>query len=301
VSGTSGSGGTSGSSGVSGVNATICSNIREYGSNSAFNCTQSQTLNGCGSINTLVLGYQSYVTDGFSGPYCTVNSAILGGQSNQLSCTVNSFIGGGYNNVIEGGVGNAIVGGESNYVGSTIFSIQNSAIGGGQGNYIGGNASAIPGGYYNAVYGSCAYSSGWYTTAYGGETAVYNLDKWNNYFAIEHPDPTKKNTMRLVHAAVESPSAGENIYRYQVTTQNCQATLQLPDYYKFLNNNDYVSVTPSDNLGKAYGIMDSSQTKIDIFSNEDGKFDVIIIGTRKDKDATQLWKGAERFTSQFPF
>lgn len=106
--------------------------------------------------------------------------------------------------------------------------------------------------------------------------------------------------MRLVHAAVEAPTAGDNIYRYQVSTNNCQATLQLPDYYKFLNTNDYVSVSPADNLGKAYGVMDESQSKIDIYSSTDGKFDVLIIGTRKDKDAVMNWKGAERITMQFP-
>ena len=231
---------------------------------------------------------------------CSSNSAILGGQGNSVLYSTNVFIGGGYNNSIYQGCNSAIVGGESNSIGNSGYTYSN-GIGGGTSNYISGSYNAIPGGYYSSIYGDCAYASGWYTTAYTGETAVYNLDKWNNYFAIEHPDPTKKNTMRLVHAAVESPSAGENIYRYQVTTQNCQATLELPDYYKFLNNNDYVSVTPSDNLGKAYGVMDSCQTKIDIFSNEDGKFDVLIIGTRKDKDATQIWRGAERFTSQFPF
>jgi hypothetical protein len=124
---------------------------------------------------------------------------------------------------------------------------------------------------------------------------VAALDKWNNYFSIDHPDPAKCDQYRLIHAAVEAPTAGDNIYRFQITIQNCSAVVPLPDYYRFLNEDDYVSVTPADNLGAAYGQMNQEQTEISVCSDRDGKFDVLVIGTRKDNKAKMNWYGAESY------
>lgn len=91
------------------------------------------------------------------------------------------------------------------------------------------------------------------------------------------------------------------MYRYQVSTINCHAKLELPSYYKYLNKDDYVSVSPSDNFGNAHAVMNEEQTCLDIFSNQDGKFDILVIGTRKDKDALLLWNGEERLTKKTKF
>ena len=82
-------------------------------------------------------------------------------------------------------------------------------------------------------------------------------------------------------------------YRYKITTQNCSATLQLPDYYKFLNEDDQVWVTPACHFGSAYGKVNAAQTCVEFTSNCDGDYNVLLIGTRKDIDAQKGWRGVE--------
>jgi hypothetical protein len=103
----------------------------------------------------------------------------------------------------------------------------------------------------------------------------------------------KNATKYLNHSFVESPTRGDNIYRYKVTTCNFQASLALPDYYKFLNENDQVWVSPICHFGSGYGIVDSCQTCVSFTSNCDGDYNVLIIGTRKDEDAMLGWRGIE--------
>jgi hypothetical protein len=125
------------------------------------------------------------------------------------------------------------------------------------------------------------------------QTKVNVLAKASGTFEISHPDPDKNATKYLNHSFVESPTRGDNIYRYKVTTCNCQTSLALPDYYKFLNENDQVWVSPVCHFGSAYGVVDSCQTCVSFTSNCDGDYNVLIIGTRKDKDAHLGWRGVE--------
>jgi hypothetical protein len=67
----------------------------------------------------------------------------------------------------------------------------------------------------------------------------------------------------------------------------------LPSYYKFLNCNDYVSVSPTNHFGNGYGVMNQDQSQINICTNYEGTYDVIVIGTRKDKEAQKTWVGIE--------
>jgi hypothetical protein len=69
--------------------------------------------------------------------------------------------------------------------------------------------------------------------------------------------------------------------------------LELPSYYKFLNCNDYVSVSPTNHFGSGYGIMSQDQSQINICTNYEGTYDVIVIGTRKDKQGKTAWPGVE--------
>jgi hypothetical protein len=92
---------------------------------------------------------------------------------------------------------------------------------------------------------------------------------------------------------VEAPTAGENIYRYSMKTTNCSASIELPEYYKFLNENDQVFVTPKNHFGSAYGIVNQEQTCVSFCSNCDGEYNVLVIGTRKDKEAMNYWKGTD--------
>jgi len=132
---------------------------------------------------------------------------------------------------------------------------------------------------------------------------TYNLCNYGSFsanfktFDIPHPNPLKSECgIRLKHTAIESPNAGDNIYRFNVTTSNCSASIDLPDYYKFLNNNDQVYVYPKKQLGYGYGKMDIEQTKVDICTNVDGEYNVLIIGTRKDESSMKYWSGTEAYS-----
>jgi hypothetical protein len=105
-------------------------------------------------------------------------------------------------------------------------------------------------------------------------------------FSIDHPNPSKINK-RLIHSFVEAPTP-DNIYRYKIKTNNCQASLELPDYYKFLNKNDQISISSNNNFAIGYGIMNETQTCVNFITNLDGEFDVFIIGTRKDRQQMNM-------------
>lgn len=113
-------------------------------------------------------------------------------------------------------------------------------------------------------------------------------------FAIPHPKPTKTETHVLYHSTVESPTSGDNLYRFEVEVENGQATIDLPDYYKHLNENDQVWVNAKNHFGRAYGVVNQEQTILTVFADQDGEYNVLLIGTRKDKDAVNAWKGTER-------
>jgi hypothetical protein len=121
--------------------------------------------------------------------------------------------------------------------------------------------------------------------------AVY---KASGSFLITHPDPEKRDTTDLFHSFVESPTAGDNIYRWQVDVQGCRNVITLPDYYRFLNENDMVWISPYRNFGSAYGEVTEDQKCLIVCSSQDGKYNVLLIGTRKDECATYSWNGVER-------
>ena len=119
------------------------------------------------------------------------------------------------------------------------------------------------------------------------------LSKGSGTFKIDHPDPTKTDTHYLQHSFVESPTAGDNIYRWTITTTNNSHTITLPDYYKFLNKDDMVWVNPKNHFGRAYGTVNGDQTELNITSDTDGEYNVLLIGTRKDEHVLKHFKGIE--------
>ncbi len=129
-----------------------------------------------------------------------------------------------------------------------------------------------------------------------GRTLCVNgtLSKTAGSFAIPHPNPTKTQACELWHSFVESPTAGDNLYRFEVEVENGQATIELPDYYKHLNENDQVWVNAKNHFGRAYGVVNQEQTTLTVFADTDGIYNILLIGTRKDKDAVNAWKGTER-------
>lgn len=151
-------------------------------------------------------------------------------------------------------------------------------------------------------YGSIAnYTSQHLNTTVGGgyylgnyTTKFSNLYKNTNLFKIPHPDPSKPHLM-LFHSNVEAPTEGDTLYRYNINTCNCFAEINLPDYFKHLNKNPQVWVTPNDGFGNAYGIIDQNLSKITVCSDTDGNFSALVLGTRKDCLATKSWCGVERY------
>ncbi|MBU1891169.1 hypothetical protein KJ782_06845, partial [Patescibacteria group bacterium] len=122
-----------------------------------------------------------------------------------------------------------------------------------------------------------------------------SISKASGTFTIPHPDPEKPEGTKLTHSFVESPTAGDNLYRWTMTVENGEATIELPDYYTFLNENDMVWVSPKGHFGRAFGEVDQSQKSLNIKADTDGEYNVLLIGTRKDKDAFENWKGVESF------
>jgi hypothetical protein len=122
---------------------------------------------------------------------------------------------------------------------------------------------------------------------------IGSLTKASGSFSIPHPDPAKTATHDLRHSFVESPNEGDNLYRWQVSTQSGKTIIQLPSYYKHLNKNDMVWVSPYKHFGSAYGEVTTDQCCVIVCSNEDGCYNVFLAATRKDEIATRHWKGIE--------
>jgi hypothetical protein len=121
----------------------------------------------------------------------------------------------------------------------------------------------------------------------GGDVFVAGvLSKTSGTFDIKHPNPALQAAgWRLRHSFVESPTRGDNIYRFEASVKNGIATLELPDYYKYLNEDSQVWISPIDNYGSGTGVVDENLEKIDIQADQDGAYSVLVIGTRKDEDA----------------
>jgi hypothetical protein len=114
------------------------------------------------------------------------------------------------------------------------------------------------------------------------------LAKNSGTFDIPHPDPAKqKQGYHLRHSFVESNTRGDNIYRYTTMTSGCKAEIKLPDYFKYLNENPQVIVVPVDILGIGRGLVDDELENVHIETSMDGTYNVLIIGTRKDKLAVE--------------
>jgi len=251
---------------------------------------------GAGMANCIIgaADYAGTVSGYYNCIYCAaatrtgVYSVIGGGYNNKVSgCT--SFVGAGNGHIIDGSQA-FVGGGNSNYVCNTAYG---GAVVAGTTNTI----SAYYGGAWgksNTVSHACSFAIGCgLASSAAAQMKVNTLAKASGTFEISHPDPAKNATKYLNHSFVESPTRGDNMYRYKITTCNCQASLALPDYYKFLNENDQVWVSPVCHFGSAYGIVDACQTCVAFTSNCDGDYNVLVIGTRKDMDAQLGWRGIE--------
>jgi hypothetical protein len=139
------------------------------------------------------------------------------------------------------------------------------------------------------------------------------LSKVGGSFNIPHPNPEKKD-WKLRHCFVESPSRGENLYRYVVETKKIKedeqlstTTITLPDYFQFLNSefSDSLTVAPqvfvnpvgiiNGMIGYGFGVVNPGMITATITTTIPGKYNILIIATRNDKVMHDYWdqQGAE--------
>jgi hypothetical protein len=116
-----------------------------------------------------------------------------------------------------------------------------------------------------------------------------SISKASGTFDIPHPDPVKAaDDWRLRHSFVESPTRGDNIYRFTVNVDG-EAVIDLPDYWPHLNENPQVWVTPSDCFGRGYGMVSEDGKTLRVRVDTPGTYNVLLIGTRKDQAARDGW------------
>jgi hypothetical protein len=251
-----------------------------------FNCAAYcySTIGG-GRYNTNVGAY-SIIGGGRSHITCSSHTTISGGRANNIdnsnncystiaggfnNCIIESsclsFIGGGCSNTIAGSISSAILGGCNN----TISNYSNSFI-------IGSSITATVANY-SFMNNLCVLGN---STATGSKS-----------FKIKHPNKEKENTHYLVHSVIETPTAGDNLYRYIVESDGIESVkIMLPDYFGYLNKDIQIWVNASDNFGNGYGVIDKELKIVEVFTNVKGYYNVLIIGTRKDKGVSE-WKGPE--------
>ena len=86
------------------------------------------------------------------------------------------------------------------------------------------------------------------------------------------------------------------MYRFQKLIENVAnpEIIRLPNYYKFLNENSQVFVSPYKHFGSGWGEVKNN--KLYIYCNAVGQYNILVIGTRKDKDAIKSWdkRGKEK-------
>jgi hypothetical protein len=128
-----------------------------------------------------------------------------------------------------------------------------------------------------------------------------NLSKATGTFRIDYPTAELAPTTDLVHSFVESPTAGENIYRFTwFYDERNPSPILLPDWFPLINNVGGVKGVQTiqvwcndvNGFGLAYGVYNVENNWIDMYSNTNGAtFNVLVIGTRIDADAVAAWGG----------
>jgi hypothetical protein len=183
------------------------------------------------------------------------------------------------------------VAGKGNVIQNTVRS---SILGGGSNNITGFNDAFVVGSNINAYANNAAFVENLYV--------IGNLSKATGTFRINYPSEELAASTDLVHSFVESPTAGENIYRFSwFYDEKNPVPILLPEWFPLLNN-----VSPSrtgvamiqvwcndvNGFGLAYGIYNEEKNWIDMYSNSNGStFHVLVIGTRIDEAAVEAWDG----------
>ena len=88
------------------------------------------------------------------------------------------------------------------------------------------------------------------------------------------------------HSFVESPTRGDNIYRFSVEVGEAhEACVDLPDYWPYLNENPQVWVSPKGHYGCGHGTVTGAGKTLTVFTNTPGTYNVLLVGTRCDEVA----------------
>ena len=176
----------------------------------------------------------------------------------------------------------------------------------GECNTVLGSFTSICNGSCNTIImGTCACGGGNNCTIIGsvchpsGACFYGCVIKGSGSFTINHPDPKLNKTKTLSHSFVESPNAGDNIYRWSINTKNCSYKLKLPDYFKYLNKDNTVKISPVGHFGRAYGSVSKDGEYLNVCSSIDGKFNILAIGTRCDDLVKRLGFKLEEDMSDF--
>lgn len=171
---------------------------------------------------------------------------------------------------------------------------------------LGGKTSAA--GEYSVALGDGASANNANEGILGG-SGSYFTSKWRvlgsftvsgtKNFEIPHPKPEKKATHVIRHGAVESPTPGDTLYRWRVqaSKDNDLVTIDLPDYFVWLNKDVQIFVTGQGHFGNGYGTLNRETEQLEIHCQNPGEYNVLVIGTRNDDhQSVQEWyiKGVER-------
>lgn len=103
-------------------------------------------------------------------------------------------------------------------------------------------------------------------------------------FLIPHTDPEKRGWL-LRHSTVEAPTRGDNLYRFKIDIQSDggEIDISLPSYWKHLNEDPQVWVTAIGQFANGYGYVDETSNKLIIKGEKKGGYNVLLVGTRKDR------------------
>ena len=93
----------------------------------------------------------------------------------------------------------------------------------------------------------------------------------------------------LRHCFVESPTRGDNLYRWTLTTTNRVVDQPLPSYSPFLNENWQFFVRPTRSFGRGYAVLAEDERSFRLLVSEDGTYHVLGVATRKDAAAAAFF------------
>ena len=129
-----------------------------------------------------------------------------------------------------------------------------------------------------------------YKLAVAGRFHASSATAYVKNFLIDDPRPDKVGH-KLKHSCVESDSQGENLYKRQLSLVQGKNDIQLPDWFRYINEDVMVWANAYEHRGLAWGRVTENNLHIDC--SKTGVYNILIIGSRGDAVAKDLWTGVE--------